>query len=373
MTSLPPDGPPPPPGVPPQTPSWNVPRGYPTAAAPARESRGVAFFVAIFLGVLLVASAGLNVLLLLLSIGSIAGAGGMGADDGGIYDQVHVGGDRSATLEVLQIPIHGAIAESTNALMGASGGSVTQVRRALRYAESAKVAGILLHVDSPGGGVTDSDEIYRMLLAFRRDHPDVPVIALFGDMAASGGYYVAAAAERIVAHRTTITGSIGVIMSAWNFTEAAKKVGVDQIAIKSERTPYKDILSPMRPMRDDERAMLTGIVDELYDQFVSVVDEGRSTMDRTQVYGVATGAIYTAQQSLANGLIDEIGDQSTVIAWFQQKLGKPVNIVERRRRPGFGDLLFGARTAPPSVETALGTLLTSSTGPRFLYFWQGGR
>ena len=373
MTSFPPDGPPPPPGVPPQTPTWNAPRGYPTAAAPARESRGVAFFVAIFLGILLVASAGLNVLLLLLSIGSIAGAGGVASDDGGLYDEVHVAGERTSPTKVLQVPIHGAIAESQSALMGASGGSVTQVRRALRYAESEKVAGLLLHVDSPGGGVSDSDEIYRMLLAFRREHPDVPIVALFGDMAASGGYYVAAAAERIVAHRTTITGSIGVIMNAWNFAEAAKKVGVDQVVIKSDRTPFKDILSPMRPMRDDERRMLTGIVDELYDQFVSIVDEGRPAMDRAQVQAVATGAIYTATQALANGLVDEIGDQSTVIDWFEKKLGKSVNLVERRRRAGLGDLLFGASAAPLSLEQSLGTMLTSSTGPRFLYFWQGGR
>jgi protease-4 len=348
-----------------------------------RESRGVAFFVAIFLGILLVASGGLNVLLMLLSVGSLAGAGLTGGFDGdGIYDEVHIAGERGGPAKILQVPIRGAIAEAQNPVLGAAGGTLTQVRRALRRAAADEVLGVLLYVDSPGGGVTDSDEIYQMVRRFRREHPEKPVLALFGDMAASGGYYVAAAAERIVARRTTITGSIGVIMSAWNFTDAARKLGIDQVAIKSERTPLKDILSLTRPMRDEERALLVKIVDELYDLFVDVVDEGRDNLDRGQVLAVATGAIYTAKQALGNGLIDEIGDHETVLAWFKQRLGRAMTIVEHRRRAGLADLLLGASapgvpqgsvSAATAMERSLNSLLTGSTGPRFLYFWEGGR
>lgn len=362
--------PPPPPGVPPQAPTWGG-QPWPSVGAPPRETRGVAFFVAIFLGILLVASAGLNVLLLLLSVGSLAGSGF--GDGGGIFDEVHVAGERGERTKVLQVSIHGAIAETQSPLLGAAGGTVSHVRRELDKAAADDVAGILLHVDSPGGGVTDSDEIYRMIRRFRSEHPNVRVAALFGDVAASGGYYVAAAAEHIVARRTSITGSIGVIMSAWNFAEAAKKVGVDQIAIKSERTPYKDMLSPARPMRDDERKLLTGIVDEMYDQFVAVVDEGRPKLDRAQVTAVANGAIYTANQALGNGLVDEIGDHDAALAWFRKELGKPVAIVEHRRRPGLGDLLFGARSAAPTPEQTLSRLLSASSGPRLLYYWEGWR
>jgi protease-4 len=371
-SSLPPDGPAVPPGVPPQPPRQPA---WPQAAPPVRESRGVSFFVAIFLGILLVASAGLNVLLLLVSVGSLAGAGlgGLGDAMDVPFDEVHIAGDRTAKAKILQVPIQGAIAESMSPMLGGAGGTVSQVKRALRQAATDDVRGVLLSIDSPGGGVTDSDEIYQLLRAFRSEHPQKPVMALFGDMAASGGYYVAAAAERIVARRTTITGSIGVIMSAWNFAEAAKKFGVDQIAIKSDRTPLKDLLSPTRPMSKDERALLTGIVDELFDQFVSVVDEGRDNLDRQQVLAVATGAIYTASQALANGLVDEIGDHATAVRWFEQRLGSKVAIVEHRRRPGLGDLLFGARTGVPTPDQALGRLFTGSTGPRFLYFWEGGR
>ncbi|HEX6813747.1 MAG TPA: signal peptide peptidase SppA [Planctomycetota bacterium] len=371
----PPSGGPPslPPGVPPQAPHW------PQASVQPREARGVAFFVAIFLGIMLLASAGLNVMLMLLSFGSLAGAGLTGGFDGeGVYDEVHVVGERGGSTKVLQVPIRGAIAEAQSVVLGASGGTVTQMRRALRRAAAAEVSGVLLLIDSPGGGVTDSDEIYQMIRNFRLEHPEKPVAALFGDMAASGGYYVAAAAERIVARRTTITGSIGVIMSAWNFAVAAKNLGVDQVAIKSERTPLKDLLSPTRPMREEERALLMGIVNELYDLFVDVVDEGRDNLNRSQVLAVATGAIFTARQALDNGLIDEIGDHETALAWFQQKLGKSVTIVEHRRRPGFADLLLGpgvqsGATRASAIEQSLNSLLTGSTGPRFLYFWEGGR
>jgi protease-4 len=352
-----------PPGVPPQSPKWPAP------AAEPRETRGVAFVVAIFLGILLVASAGLNVLLLFVSVGSVAG-GGLGSVDG-TYEKVHAGGERGADKKVLRVSIHGAIAESASPLMGAGGGTVSLVERALRQAEQDQVHGILLDIDSPGGGVTDSDEIYRMIRKYREKHPDVKVASLFGDISASGGYYVAAASERIFARRTTITGSIGVIMSSYNFAKLAQTYGVEEIAIKSDRTPMKDILSTMRPMRDDEKALLTGIVDELFDQFVSVVDEGRPNLDREQVLKAATGAVYTASQAQQLGLVDEIGDLDGTLAWFEGQLGGKVELVELRRRPGLGDLLFGGAAA--SSPDLAAQLLLQSSGPRFLYFWQGGR
>jgi protease-4 len=367
MSQTPPIDPPAgtPPGVPPQQPGWPTPPG-----AQPREPRGVAFFVAIFLGILLLVSAGLNVLLLLLSVGTLA-SGGLGEGPGANYDEVFVAGSRESGRKVLQIPIRGAIAEGANPLMGAAGGTVSAVRRALRYAEREDVDGLLLYIDSPGGGVTDSDRVYQMLRDFRAEHPDMPVAALYGDMCASGGYYIAVAAEHIISRRTSISGSIGVIMSAWNFAKMAEEFGVEQVAIKSARTPFKDMLSPTRAMKPEERQMLTSIVDELYDQFVAVVMEGRG-MDRPSVEKAANGGIYTANQSRELGLVDAIGDYDDAIAWFEQRVGGDVRLVEQRRRPGFTDLLFGAFSGAPEMS-AIDRLMTSSTGPRFLYYWQGGR
>lgn len=369
MTGMDPEPPVPPRGVPPQEPQWRPPTGIQPVA---RDGRSTSFFVAIFFGLLLLVSGALNVLLLVVSIGSFAGTGFGGAidEDGALYDAVRVGGDASARDKVLRIPIYGAISEATNPLLGAGGGTVSQVRRALGFAAAdGNVRGILLEIDSPGGGVTDADEIYRLLQRFRTEHPRVRVLALFGDLAASGGYYVAAAAERIVARRTTLTGSIGVIMSAWNFAEAAHKIGVDQIVIKSSSTPYKDLLSPMRTPSKDELDLLQSIVDEFYQQFVQVVDSGRPALDRAQVIALANGAVYSGNQALANGLVDELGDRRTAEAWFRDEIG-PVQILEYRRRPTLRDVLFGMQASSPM---ALESLLHASSGPRFLYYWTGAR
>ncbi|MEC7584399.1 MAG: signal peptide peptidase SppA [Planctomycetota bacterium] len=378
MSSLPPNQPPgnppvPPPGVPPQEPVWHGGANYPSP----REGRGASFFVAIFLGLLLLVSGGLNVLLLLLSVGSFAGGGMAGEidDTGAIYDLVTTGGESGATNKVLRIPIKGAISEAQSPVLGATGGMVSQVRRALRYAASDKsVRGILLDINSPGGGVTDSDEIYQMLQDFKQKHPEIKVAALLGDMAASGGYYIAVAAEWIVARRSTITGSIGVIMSAWNFAKLANEHGVTEVAIKSKHTPYKDMLSPMRDMTPEERNILLSIVEELYQQFVTVVADGRQGLTRERVQELANGAIYSAKQARDDGLVDEIGDMDSIEQWFRQRYDE-LQYVEYRRRASFRELLFGMQARTPDTDplSALGRVLTASTGPRFLYYWQGAR
>ncbi len=371
MSAVPP-GPPPPPA-----PAGRPQPQLPQYAPPPRE-RSVAFFVAIFLGLLLMVSAAANVVLFVFSIGGLAASGlggGAGLEEAG-YQVTAVGGDPKASAKVLRIPIHGAIAEEASPLLGAEGGSVSFVRRALKAAGRDKsIRGIVLDIDSPGGGVTASDEIYQLVQEFRRDHPEVKVVALFGDIAASGGYYVAAAAERIIGRRTTITGSIGVIMSGYNFAEAAKELGIAEVVIKSPDTPYKDILSPMRPMTETERAILTSIVQEMYEQFVTVVDDGRPDLDRDQVRALANGQIYSANQALQNGLVDELGGEDAALAWLRTATGREaLEVVEFRRLPNLRDILFGARSpAPPSAAELAARMLGSATGPRFLYYWQGAR
>lgn len=366
MSSLPP---------PPASPRAPTPQPYLPAYPPPRD-RSVSFFVALFLGLLLLLSGALNVVLFVFSIGGLAsGLGASPADESG-YEMVGIAGDPNTRTKVMRLPINGVIAEEPAALLGAQGGTVSQVRRALKAAaRDAEIRGILLDVNSPGGGVTASDEIYRLLKNFRSEHPNVRVVALFGDVAASGGYYVAAAAERIIANRTTITGSIGVIMSAYNLAEAARKLGIEEVVIKSSDTPFKDMLSPMRPMTDEERRILTSIVDEMYEQFVTVVDDGRPKLDRDQVRPLANGSVYSAGQALANGLVDELGDRTTALDWFEKTLGSgKVGLVEYKRRPTLADMLLGTRASARASATDLAAqLLQGSTGPRLLYYWSGAR
>lgn len=366
------------PRVPPSGPPPGPPRQVPQLPAyPPPRERSVSFFVAIFLGLLLLVSGALNVVLFVLGIGGLAasGLGGGGIHDDASYQMVSVAGDPRARNKVLRVPIAGVIMENPTPVLGAEGGTVSAVRRALAVAaRDEAIRGVLLDIDSPGGGVTASDEIYRMVRAFRQEHPGKKVLALFGDIAASGGYYVAAAAERIVARRTTITGSIGVIMNNYNLAEAARKLGVEAVVIKSPNTPYKDILSPTRPMTETEHAMLLAIVEEMYQQFVTVVDDGRPNLDRSQVQALANGTIYSAGQALQNGLVDALGDRDDALAWFSQGLGSDVELLEYRRRPSLGELLFGVRApSPPSLGEVASRLLQSATGPRFLYYWPGAR
>jgi len=348
--------------------------------APASEGRPVSFYVALFLGLLLLISGAINVVLLVVSI--LGSAGSMPtslaeADDLN-YQIVTVGGNASAPDKILRVPIVGAIAEASSPLIGAAGGTVSQVRRALSAAgRRDDVRAVLFDINSPGGGVTDSDEIWRMLRSFKVDHPDTLLVAHFGDLCASGGYYIAVACDRIVSRPTSISGSIGVIMSSYEVGDALANLGIDTVVIKSERTPYKDILSPTREMTEEERGMLVAIVDEMLDRFIEVVDLGRPRLDTAAVERSATGAIFSANQALERGLVDAVQNSDEVYAWIVSQLGvDSAAILEQRRRPGLADLLLGARSSTPtrgSLDAALAGLLQHASGPRMLYFWPGGR
>ncbi len=336
----------------------------------------MSFYIAIFLALLLVVSGGLNVLLLLFSaIGSASGLGSVSDPDSAYYDVVAVGGDADAVDKVLRIPVQGAIAEVGSPLIGAPGGSISNVRRALRIAtQDSAIKGVLFDINSPGGGVTDSDEIYRIIGEFRDENPEIPVLALFGDMAASGGYYIAVACERIIARPTTITGSIGVIMSAYNVAEAAQKLGIQEVVIKSSHTPYKDMLSLFRPVTDEETVILDSIVEEFYQRFVDVVDQGRPGLTREEIVELADGRIYTGEQALQNRLVDDVGTIDDALEWLRSEMDvDSAQIVEHRRRPGLFDLLLGVTSPEPSLQALATRLLESTTGARFLYFWPGGR
>lgn len=360
----------PPPPEPPPGPGWY---------REPREGKPASFWVALFLFLLLLVSAGLNVVLLVVGvIGSAASATlGTGAveEDDGSWQLTAVGGDADAKTRILRIPIVGAIAEEKSPLIGARGGTVTFVKRALRFAEQDKktIGGVLLAIDSPGGGVTASDEIWQAVREFKK-RTNMPVHAVFGDLAASGGYYVAAACDRITARSTTITGSIGVIMSTYNAAEAAKKLGIEQVNIVSAKTPFKDLLSPLKPVRAEDRAILTSIVDEMYARFVDVVLQGRPKLTREQVETLADGRVYSASQALDRGLVDSIGDEADALSALRAAMNTTsAQVVEPRRRASLGELLMGARTAVPSTDASLAHLLGAATGPRLLYYWQGGR
>ncbi len=340
----------------------------------------MSFYVAIFMALLLLVSGGLNLLLLVVSAFGSATAGissaAVAEEDGRYFELVAVGGDRGARESILRLPIDGAIAEASSPLIGATGGTVSQVRRSLAAAASDDgIKAVLLDINSPGGGVTDSDEIWRLIVKFRTENPDIKVVALLGDMAASGGYYIAAACDAIMARPTTITGSIGVIISNYNLSRAMDKLGIDPIAIISKDTPYKDMLSMSRAMTPKEEEKILAIVQEMYERFVDIVDEGRPELTREQVKSAATGEIYSAQRALEIGLVDEIADIDEAVAQLTQMAGlESARLVEYRRIPTLFDALFGVKQQPAfTLEHAAAHLMRHVSGPKFLYFWPGGR
>ncbi len=360
--------PPPPPQYAPPLPQY-----------PAPEGRSVSFFVALFLALLLLISGGANIVLLFYSAigGTMSMAEAAIEDSDAGYRVVAVSGTQGAKDRILRIRIEGAIAEGASPMMGAVGGTVSQVRRNLRLAaKNDAIKGVLLEINSPGGGVTDSDEIYRLIKEFRSNEKKL-VIAYFGDMSASGGYYIAAACDKIYCRPTTITGSIGVIMSSYNLTEAFKLVGIKSETIISPDTPYKDIMSMSRDMRPEEREILLSIIQEMYDRFVDIVDAGRPDLDRDAVKKLANGQIYSANQAKENGLVDDILDPDEVIEKIKEIAGAgKVQIVEQRRLPSLMETLIGTPgmvTRTPSLADTAARYLNQTTGSKFLYFWPGGR
>lgn len=209
------------------------------------------------------------------------------------------------------------------------------VKEIKEYADDEGVAAIVLRVESPGGAVAPSQEIYTEV---RRAAALKTVVVSMGALAASGGYYISAPATRIVANPGTLTGSIGVIMEIPNFKVLMEKVGVRTEVIRSGE--HKGMASVMRDMTDEDRAILQTLIDDVFAQFVADVAEARG-MAEEDVRALADGRVYTGRQALDLGLVDELGGLEhavSVAADLSGIEGEP-NIVSRRENLSILDLL----------------------------------
>ena len=235
-----------------------------------------------------------------------------------------------------------------------------------------RVQAILLHIDSPGGGVTASDELYGEIVRFKQKR-NVPVIATLGDVAASGGYYVACAADRIVAHPTTVTGSIGVILMNLNLEGLLAKVGVKNETYKAGE--HKDILSPFRGATPEERRIVQSILDSLHARFIAVVHEGRPRIDPARLRQLADGRIFDATQALQEGLVDQIGDLNAAIEVARGAAQVEQARVVAYRRPDETreNIYSAARGLPVQVNVMpIDLEALAGSGARFMYLWTPG-
>ncbi len=205
-----------------------------------------------------------------------------------------------------------------------------------RFTKDRNVKGIIFRIDSPGGAVAPSQEIYSAIKKIQ-EKGEKKTVASFGNVAASGAYYLATAADRIVSNPGTITGSIGVIMEMSNFEKLLDKVGIESYVIKSGK--YKDIGSVTRPMSEEERQILQSVLDDVYMQFVEDVAEGRG-MELEKVKKIANGSIYSGRQALGLGLVDQLGsfqDAVDLVVDLSGIEGEPFLVYEKDEKMNWID------------------------------------
>lgn len=267
-----------------------------------------------------------------------------------------------STDKIAMINIVGEIFSDPDDAFG--GATDTSIVSQLETAEEdPDVEGIILNINTPGGGVLASDVIYKKVLKINEKKP---VVALMGDTAASGGYYISAGASKIVAHPYTITGSIGVILMLPNVEEAAGKLGIKTTVLKSGA--FKDAGSPFRELTEPERAVFQALIDEAYNGFVDIVAKGRD-LSVERIRELADGRIYTGIQAKANGLVDELGDRDTAFELAKDLAGSSdASLVIYRTVGGlFDDLLPFAKA--PNVVQQLSEELGIRRGPGISYLW----
>lgn len=267
----------------------------------------------------------------------------------------------------------------------ASENPVVALREKLDQAAADRaVRAVILRINSPGGGVTASDLMHAEVLRFRK-RSGKPVIAALLDVAASGGYYVACAAERIIAHPTTVTGSIGVIMVTPDISGTLAKIGARTNVIKSG--PMKDAGSPFREMNPADREHFQGLIDAMYERFLSVVRQGRPKLDPDALRRLADGRVYLAPTALAEGLVDEIGslDDAISAARSAARLDRRKIVVVQYARPADwrpnyyaaapGTVGTAGSVGSPGVPAAINLINVelpawlAGGSPQFMYLW----
>jgi protease IV len=281
-------------------------------------------------------------------------------------------GERGPKIALIEI--EGLLRETGKPLplgLGREESPVARVRAELdKAAKDGAVKAVVLRIHSPGGTATASEIIYGEIQRFKAKK-QVPVLAHLVGVATSGAYYVAMAADSVYANPTTVTGSIGVIFVSVNVSGLMEKLGLADQTLTTG--PYKDVGSPLRPMTPEDRALMRGVLNDLYRRFVQVVAAGRPQLPAARVAELADGRIYSAVQAQDNGLIDGVSDLPGTIDEVRRRAGlEEVRVVTYHRKREWRENLY---TLAPGLETptvqptALRDLLPA---PAFAYLWWPG-
>lgn len=273
--------------------------------------------------------------------------------------------------KVLLVEISGMISSQDGDGLMQAPNLVASIKEQLtRAQQDDKVKAVVLRINTPGGTVTASDIIHHELKQFKAAHK-VPIVASIMDVGASGGYYIAASADTVMAHPSSVTGSIGVIMMTVNARGLLEKVGVEATAVTSG--PRKDMGSPFRTMTPEERAIFQGLIDSFYQRFLTVVQDGRPQLEMEQIKKLADGRIYTGEQAKAAGLVDEIGYLEDAVEAAKKRAGLAEAKVVMYRRPGEYSNNVYSKLVAPGPLAGLGQLdlmsMIRGGSPQFMYLW----
>jgi len=277
------------------------------------------------------------------------------------------------TRKILLLDISGIISEQekSGGLLGRSTPSmVSLIRESLYKAEKDKdLDGIILRINSPGGTVTASDIIHHDITEFKK-RTKVPVQACIMGIGTSGGYYIATAADRITAHPTAITGSIGVVLMKFNVEGLMGKIGVEEQTVKSG--DKKDIMSPFRKATPEEVKLGQEIIDQLYGRFLDVVmARTGNTLSRGDLRKAADGRIYTAAQALQAGLIDTTGYLDDVVRGIRENIGDDrARVVTYYRAGSYKGSIYAGAAEKEGLAELLGGGVDVLSGGGFMYLWR---
>jgi protease-4 len=296
-------------------------------------------------------------------VGIVAGAAGFSAaskSEGIVHTQTMHDGGRS-TIAVLNIS---GVIDDSNASFA---------KEAIdKILDDNNVKAVVLRVNSPGGGVTASDEIWHNMERFI--DAKIPLIASYGSVAASGGYYISCNADHIMAQETTITGSIGVIASIMTMHGLMDKLGITPVTLIAEDSPEKSVANDVyRDWNDKDKQKVAGFLDAMYDVFYNRVKGGRMNViqDPKKLASVANGSAYTANEALDNGLIDSIGYLEDAITVAEQRAGltskNPTVVRYSRNQPMFGGF-FGAKSQDFTASD-LRSLLQEFSMPKLQFMY----
>jgi protease-4 len=277
----------------------------------------------------------------------------------------------SGPAKVLLIDVSGLISsQEKEGLMPAPSPVARLKEQLLKASQDDSIKAVVLRINTPGGTVTASDIMYHEVKSFKASRK-IPIVASIMDLGTSGGYYVASAADAVLAHPSSVTGSIGVIMLTINAHGLMEKIGLEATAVTSG--PRKDMGSPFRVMTPEERAIFQGLIDSFYQRFLAVVQEGRPHLSMDRLKQLADGRVYAGEQAKAVGLVDEIGYLDDAIELAKKKANLTEARVVTYQRPGDYVNNVYSRLLAPGPLSAIGeldlmTFLRGST-PQFMYLW----